>query len=180
MNQKQIGITVIIIGALLLLFIFAIKLEHDKTIAAYIDKQGTCYLDDGTCLHEEKNSPIYILGYVLSASLIILGVYLIFFDKTQKTLLENITKVSAALEGAASKEKEKDEFTAFLSAFTEQEQKIILAIKEQDGIQQSTLRYRAGMSKATLSLMLKALEEKGIISRQESGKTNKIFLRKKF
>ena len=37
-----------------------------------------------------------------------------------------------------------------------------------------------GMAETALSLMLKDLEEKDIISRKESGKTNQVFLRKKY
>ena len=54
------------------------------------------------------------------------------------------------------------------------------AIKENEGIQQSTLRYKTGMSKTSLSLLLKQFETKGIITKESYKKTNKIHLRKKF
>jgi uncharacterized membrane protein len=95
-------------------------------------------------------------------------------------LQEQHREISHALKEAKIETKQKDEFKAYLSAFSDDEQKVLLAIREQEGIQQSTLRFRTGMSKTSLSLMLKSLEEKGIISKKESGKTNKIYLRKKF
>lgn len=180
MNQKQIGAVVIIVGIVLAVFVFMAKIREDKALNLLISQQGSCYLDDGTCLHEDRSYTLYIIGWVLSGALIILGIYLIVFDKTQKMLAEQQVTVSTALKEAKKQEKEKDEFKAFLSGFSKEEQNILKAIKEQDGIQQSTLRFRTGMSKTTLSLILKSLEERGIISRKQSGKTNEVYLRKKF
>ncbi len=141
-----------------------------------LQNQGSCFLEDGTCLHADRTFTIYVIGGALAASTLILGLYLIFFDKTQKLLAEQHLKVSSALKESA----EKDEFTAFLAGFNKDEQEVLKAIKEQDGIHQSTLRYRTGMSKASLSLMLQSLEERDIIKRKQSGKTNEVYLRKKF
>lgn len=176
MNQRLIGIIVIIIGVLLASFVYMAKLQEDKAINQMIKEQGSCYLPDGTCLHEDRSYTIYIFGGVLSLGLIILGIYLVAFDRTQSILAEQNRQVAGALAEA----KKKDEFTAYLSGFNEDEQKLIKAVREQEGIKQSTLRYRIGMSKTSLSLMLKDLEHRGIISRKESGKTNEIFLRKRF
>jgi DNA-binding MarR family transcriptional regulator len=176
MNQKTIGTIIIIVGVLLAVFVFLAKAKEDSYINNYIKEKGSCYLADGTCLHDTRDYSLYIGGWVLSASLIILGVYLVVFDRTQAALAEHQVKVSSALKEA----KEKDEFSAFLAGFTDDEQKVIKAIKEQDGIKQSTLRYRTGMSKTAVSLMLKSLEERDIVSRKDSGKTNEVYLRKKF
>jgi uncharacterized membrane protein len=45
---------------------------------------------------------------------------------------------------------------------------------------QSTLRFKVGMAKAYLSMMISDLEERGIISRKQEGKTYQIFLKMKF
>jgi len=176
MNQKQIGIIILIIGLVLALVVLFVKLQEDKLIESVIAEKDSCYLDDGTCLHEDRNYTLYILGWVLSSGLILLGLYLLIFDSTQKKLAEQQEKVSSALQEASKK----DEFKAFLAGFNEEEQKILSAIKEQDGILQSTLRYRTGISKTNLSLLLKSLEERGIISRKEKGKSKEVYLRKKF
>jgi len=176
MNQKLIGIIIIIIGVLLATLITTMKVHSDSEIDAVIEETGSCYLDDGTCLHDEQSNAMYVAGWILSAALIILGAYLVFFDKTQQLLAEQQKEVSSALKAA----KKEDSFKAFLAGFSDEEQSVLKAIKEQDGIKQSTLRYRTGMSKTSLSLLLKSLESKKIISRKTSGKTNEVFLRKKF
>ena len=91
-------------------------------------------------------------------------------------LLQQHKEVASALKEA----KEKDVFQAYLAGFSEEEQKVLKAVKEQEGIQQSTLRYRINMPKTSLSLLLKSLEEREIITRKEHGKTNEIFLVRKF
>jgi DNA-binding MarR family transcriptional regulator len=181
MNQKQIGIILIIMGVLLSTFVYVAKVREDGMISLMIQQQGgSCYLADGTCLHDNRDWSLYIAGWAFSFATIIFGLYLIFFDKTQQMLAEHQVKVSAALGEAAKKTGKEEKFKAFLAGFNEDERKAIGAIHEQDGILQSTLRYRTGMSKTALSLMLKSLEERDIISRKESGKTNEVFLRKKF
>ncbi len=176
MNQKQIGIILIIIGVLLASFIGLVKEREDNAIRLMVQEKGSCFLDDGTCLHDDRNISLFVIGWIFSGILILLGIYIAFIDNTQKVLAEHQVKVSSALKEV----KEKDKFHAFLAGFSKEEQDILKAVKEQDGIKQSTLRYRVGMSKTTLSLILKDLEKKDIIRRKISGKTNQVFLRKKF
>lgn len=177
MNQKQIGTIVVLLGLLLGVFVIMSYIKENQYIQLFMDKnEGSCYLDDGTCLHADRSYSLMIFGGILAGALIVLGVYLFFFDKTQKLLVEQNSQVSRALVEA----KNKDEFNAFFSGFTSEEQSVLKAVHEQDGIKQSTLRFRTGMSKASLSLLLKSLEERDIIYRNKSGKTNEVYLRKKF
>ncbi|MFH2020233.1 MAG: hypothetical protein ABIJ34_02400 [archaeon] len=180
MNQKQIGIILIIIGLLIGVFVQVAKVKEDYYIKQLMLQNDSCFLEDGTCLHADRDLTPYIAGWILSAFIFALGIYLVFFDKTQQQLAESQILVSKALEGAKQQEKSKDEFSAFISGFSEDEQKILLAIREQEGIKQSTLRYRTGMSKTTLSLLLSSLEKREIIAKKDSGKTNELYLRKKF
>ena len=100
MNQRQIGIIILIIGVLLASLITTMKVQSDSEIEEVIHETGSCYLDDGTCLHDEQSNAMFIAGWILSAALIILGLYLIFFDKTQQLLAEQNKQVSSALKEA--------------------------------------------------------------------------------
>lgn len=181
MKQKHIGLLLLMLGILILVFTILTKQKDDFYINSIIETQGgSCYLADGTCLHEDRNYTPYIIGYVLASALAILGIYLFLFDKTQDNILKQNKEVSNALREAKKIEKQKSEFEAFLSAFSEDEKKVIKAVHEQEGIQQATLRFRTGMSKSSLSLLLKDLEKRQIITRVEDKKTNKVYLRKKF
>ncbi len=180
MNQKQIGYILIILSLISIFTTWQTREKENRYISHYIKEQGSCFLDDGTCLHDDRDNTFYIMGLVVSCTLMVFGVYLSFIDKTQQFLAEHQVKVSSALESAKKQEKEKDEFRAYLAGFDEKEQLVLKAIREQDGIQQSTLRFRTSTSKATLSHMLKSLEGRNIISRKPQGKTNKVFLVKKF
>lgn len=180
MNQKQIGIILIVVGLLLAGLVSLLNAREENAIRLIVQERGSCFLEDGTCLHDDRSIALFVAGWVFSGILILLGIYIGFIDKTQQVLAEHQVKVSSALKEAARRESKEGKFKAFLSGFSADEKNILEAVHEQDGILQSTLRYRVGMSKTTLSLILKSLEEREIISRKESGKTNKVFLRKKF
>lgn len=180
MNQKQIGIILIIVGIILSVFTYVVKERDDAYIKSIMLETGSCFLEDGTCLHADRSIALYIIGWVISTGLILFGIYLAFIDKTYEQLTEHQVKVSTALENAKRFEKEKDEFNAYLAGFSSDQQKIMRAVHEQDGIKQSTLRFRVNMSKTTLSLILKSLEERGVIKRKARGKTNQVYLVKKF
>jgi uncharacterized membrane protein len=185
MNQRVIGIALIVVAIVIAAGTYIANHRAEQTIQVVVNETGTCFLNDGTCLHSETNT-FTIIGYVIAGLLFLVGLYVSIFDKTKEKLEKHSQEVEKAVSEVhkvkedIAKKTEKDEFEVFLSAFNRHEQLILKSVKEQDGILQSTLRYRVGMSKAALSMKLKEFEEKGLISRKIEGKTNKIFLRKRF
>ncbi|MBT3407383.1 MarR family transcriptional regulator [Candidatus Woesearchaeota archaeon] len=175
MNQKHIGIILLIAAVFLGSFVYMVQQNNTKIADDYFEKEGTCFLDDGTCLHK-KDQGLFIFGWAMSGVMFLFGVYLTFFDRTQEMLTKHQVKISSALENAKKQERKKDEFNAYLKGFSGDEQKILRAIKDQEGIKQSTLRFRTNISKTSVSLILKKLEEKEIISRKPSGKTKEVYL----
>ncbi len=101
-----------------------------------------------------------------------LGFYLLFFNKSE-------AKISDALKTIKEEKIEKtdeDMFNLLLRPLDENERKVMVSIKEQEGITQSTLKYRANLSKAKVSQILTDFEKKNLIVREAKGKTYELFL----
>ena len=108
-----------------------------------------------------------------------LGFYLLFFNKSEA----EASKYSNILEKINEEKTQKtaeDEFNLLLRPLDENERKVLTAIKEQEGITQSTLKYRANLSKAKVSQILTDFEKKKIIARKAKGKTYEVFLTENF
>ena len=97
-----------------------------------------------------------------------LGFYLLFFNKSE-------AKISDALE-TIQEEKTQDKFKLLLRPLDDNERKVMISIKEQEGITQATLKYRANLSKAKVSQILTDFEKKNLIVREAKGKTYELFL----
>lgn len=61
-------------------------------------------------------------------------------------------------------------------ALTKDEMLIIDMVKNAPGVTQDSIRFRTAFSKSKVSALVLHLERKGIIQREKSGKTYKIFL----
>lgn len=84
MDYKKIGYFCILIGSLIIILMLMVKLREDYYINLIVMEQGgSCYLEDGTCLHEDRAFLNYIFGSVLSIALIILGLFMVFSKKTE-------------------------------------------------------------------------------------------------
>ncbi len=170
MDNKKLGIILITIGIVLASTTYLIKYREDDLINKIVLEEGSCFLDDGTCLHSDRTIIPYIAGWFISAVITSLGVYLIFFEKSQKEIVNTLEKQKHI-------QIEDEKFNILLKGLNQYEQKVIKAVKEQDGITQQTLRLRTDLHKSKLSIILDGLEKKGLIARKEKGKTKQVFLK---
>jgi len=99
-----------------------------------------------------------------------LGFYFIFFNDTNE-------KIMKRLENDSEKTIRNSKFNTILSVMDDFEKRVLLKIKENDGITQSTLQIKVDMSKAKLSYVLQDFEKRGIINRIPKGKSLSVFLK---
>ncbi|MBI2650877.1 MarR family transcriptional regulator [Candidatus Woesearchaeota archaeon] len=109
-----------------------------------------------------------------------LGFYLLFFNKDAKTSNALHDDILKELHEQKIQKKAEDKFNLLLRALDENEKKVLTSIKEQQGITQSTLKYRANLSKAKISQILGDFEKKNIVARKAKGKTYEVFLTEDF
>ena len=168
MDNKTLGIILIIIGVIIGLLIFNFTTQLNEQAEASCS--CSAMEEGGFCPHEQQTSWQNYLGIILIAAIVALGIYLIFFDKSQKEIVSTLKKQKhIQIEG--------EKFDILLKGLTAKEQKVIKAVKEQDGITQQTLRLRTDLHKSKLSIVLDGLEKKGLIARKIKGKTKQVFLK---
>lgn len=102
-----------------------------------------------------------------------LGIYLLFFSTSEEAILKR-------LEEEKNRKVEQDKFGIMLKLMDDNEKNMIKAIKEQEGITQSTLKYRTDLSKAKVSQILTNFEKRHLIKREEKGKTYAVYLAENF
>ena len=169
MDNKKLGIALVVFCIFIAVIFFSFKSQIAEINAAGC----TCDVmeEGGVCTAEQ--STVGIIDYVSLAlifSMLALGIYLIFFEKSQKAIVSTLEKQKQI-------QTEEEKFNILLKGLNQDERTIIKAVKEQDGITQQTLRLRTDLHKSKLSILLDGLEKKGLIARKEKGKTKQVFLR---
>lgn len=169
MDNKKLGFIIlvlsVIIGIILILFQNQIMKVNEESCDCNTCKTGDLCKDG-------KFPYLFTGGLAIIFAILSLGVYLIFFEKSQQIILNKIDKDNVKLS-------RDDKFNFILLGLDEEEKIVLSAIKEQDGITQQTLRIRTNIHKSKLSLIVSALEEKKLINKEKKGKTNQLFLRVK-
>ena len=182
MQNKNLGIILIGLSLVIIILLLFFKAQFQNTFG--IHSTEACPHDPvkGELCPYEKLVEILPYFYVSITFLVIiglLGIYMVFFaDREKKVIQEYQDKITKRLGDIKKKEFKEDKFNLILSALDEYEQKVMKAVREQDGITQATLRIRTDLSKTKLSFILADLEKKGLITKVIQGKTNQIFLKK--
>lgn len=167
MDNKKLGIILIISCFLLGFLVFAFTQQIGDNAAT-----GCSCLDmgDGTCPMDTGTPWQTYAGVVLISAIAALGIYLIFFEKSQKAIV-------STLENQKQMKIDEEKFDILMKGLGAEEKKVIKAVKEQDGITQQTLRLRTDLHKSKLSIVLDGLEKKDLVKRVEKGKTKQVFLK---
>ena len=140
-----------------------------------LGKQTTalqCY-PTNECQRVESLMSLSHVAVGLISFIAALGIYLLFFSTSEEAILKR-------LEEEKNMKMEQDKFTLILKAMDENEQKELKAIKEQEGITQSTLKFSTDLSKAKVSQILTDFERKHLVKREMKGKTYAVYLAENF
>ncbi|MEK6896802.1 MAG: hypothetical protein AABX12_05085 [Nanoarchaeota archaeon] len=164
MENRRLGIVLVIISLLVLITFFSVN----TSLTSQAQELG-CYTQPN-CLPLEKNFSFIHIGIGVFSFLLSLGAYLLFFNKTEKAILEK-------LENDKKRAIEEGKFESFLKGLDSFEQRVVKIVRDQQGITQNLIQIKAEMSKAKLSYVLQDLEKRNIIKRVEKGKTLAVYLK---
>ena len=121
MDNKKLGIMLIIVCLLLGFLIFAFNSKLNEQAEASCDCE---YMQEGgTCPMEEQAHWQTYLGIILISGIAALGIYLIFFEKSQKEII-------STLERHKHVQVEGEKFDILLKGLDEDEKRVIKAVKE--------------------------------------------------
>lgn len=164
MEKRRLGIVLLILSIALLGFIF----YTNSNLYGSATEIG-CSME-AECEDIQDQINITNIGFGFFGFMFALGFYILFFSKSEEMILKR-------LDHDKSRMMDDEKFSIILKALDPHEKKVMEAVKEQDGITQSTLRLRTDMSKAKLSYVLQELEKRNLVKRVPKGKTLQVFLK---
>ena len=167
MDNKKLGI--VILGfttiAIVLAFSFVGALGRQTTALS-------CY-PNAECQRVESLMSLSHIAVGLISFVGALGIYLLFFSTSEEAILKRLEEEKKMSIGNGK-------FDLVLKGLDEHERNVLKAIKEQEGITQSTLTFRTDLSKAKISQVLTGFEKKSLIRREEKGRTYAVYLAENF
>lgn len=119
------------------------------------------------------------IGIGLVSALFALGVYLLFFSRSEYLLRQAMRRLEEEKERLERQHNVRiadEKFIAILNTLSDSERDVLRIIKDQEGITQNTLRLKANLSKAKLSQMLSDFQRRGLVRRQQKGKTFELYV----
>lgn len=163
MENKKLGLLLIVIAIL----VGGMFLYYNNTLSEQ-SRELNCF-NGPSCISIQKNFSVSHIGVGILAFILALGFYLLFFDKAEKRIRQ--------IEKENDKRTADNKFDLILQFLNPSESKVLKKVKEEEGITQSTLKFRLDMSKARLSYILQDLEKRKIIKRVKKGKSQAIYLK---
>jgi ribosomal protein S25 len=164
MENKRLGVLILIFSIAFLVFA-----NYFNTILYDQSEKLDCIVNN-ECIEIEKSISLTNIAFGFFGFMFGLGVYILFFNKSEERILRR-------LEDEKDHKIGEEKFNIILMALDPHEKKVMKAIKDHDGITQSTLRLRTDMSKTKLSYVLQELEKRNLIKRVKKGKTLEVFLK---
>lgn len=171
MNQKHLGIGIIIASLILLAAIISFRVELDNAAKRLVEQNAGVCIIDGECIHEETSYPVQTYGGIIVASLLFaLGVYLaVVSNKRIKVLEKPIPK---------DDDISREETEKRIRLLNEEEKKVVSLLKESEGTMfQSDLVEKSGFTKVKITRVLDVLEGKKLVERKRRGMTNVVILK---
>ena len=163
MINRRLGLVFIslavLVGVVLFFFISTLHAEGE---------QLGCF-GDAVCGKIDTSLNVMHFAFGIVGFILALGVYLLFFYSGEQAILKR-------LEDEKERKLSDDTHSIMMRAMDKHEKNIFSAIKEQNGISQSTLVLRSGLSKAKVSEVLSGFEKKNLVRKEKKGKVNHIFL----
>ena len=167
MENKKLGFVILSISVLVSILAFGFMGVLGRQTSAL-----QCY-PTTECQRVESLLGLSHIAVGLISFIAALGIYLLFFSTSEEAILKR-------LEEEKNKKIGEDKFGLVLLAMDDNEKIVIKAIREQEGITQSTLKYRTDLSKSKVSQILTNFEKKNLIKREEKGKTYSVYLAENF
>ena len=164
MDNKKIGFTLVAFSVILGLFAFQMISKYSAT-----SNQLGCMSSPGCQGVTNVINYTHLLVGVLF-SLFSLGVYILIFNSGST---EAILK---RLEEEKDKKISEERFGLLMKTLDPNEQKILNTLREKEGITQNMVTIKSGLSKAKVSLILSNFERKGMVKRENNGKTYSVYL----
>ena len=167
MENKKLGFVILSISIVASIITFGFTSVLGKQTAAL-----QCY-PTNECQRVESLLGLSHIAVGLISFIAALGIYLLFFSTSEEAILKRLEEEKNIKVG-------QNKFELLLKAMDENEIKVLKAIREQEGITQSTLKFRADLSKAKVSQILTDFEKKHLIKRESKGKTYSVYLTENF
>ncbi len=163
MDNKRLGIILAVLAVVVGGIFLNIVSNLDK-------KMGALNCNPSAACQQTAAGMGYIhIGMGALGAILSLGLYLIFFNTSEKAILER-------LEAEKDKSIAEERLAIMLKTLDNNEKIIFKAVAEYDGITQKTLRLKTGLSKAKISQVVTAFEKRGLVKRELNGKTYSIYL----